>query len=73
MVRVGVQASIAPELLQDFTREVELVRLPGQPEGGAINIKPGWTQGSGHYNAGERKGSATFENDRVTEESRVVA
>jgi hypothetical protein len=33
MVRVGVQASIAPELLQDFTREVELVRLPGQPEG----------------------------------------
>jgi phosphoglycerate dehydrogenase-like enzyme len=32
MVRVGVQASIAPELLQDFTREVELVRIPDQPE-----------------------------------------
>ncbi len=33
MVRVGIQASIAPELLQDFTREVTLVRIPDQPEG----------------------------------------
>jgi phosphoglycerate dehydrogenase-like enzyme len=33
MVRVGIQASIAPELLQDFTPEVELVRIPDQPEG----------------------------------------
>jgi phosphoglycerate dehydrogenase-like enzyme len=33
MVRVGIQASISPELLQDFTREVELVRIPDQPEG----------------------------------------
>jgi phosphoglycerate dehydrogenase-like enzyme len=33
MVRVGIQASIAPELLLDFTPEVELVRLSDQPEG----------------------------------------
>jgi phosphoglycerate dehydrogenase-like enzyme len=33
MVRVGIQESVAPVLLQDFTREVELVRIPDQPEG----------------------------------------
>ncbi len=27
MLRVGIQESIALELLQDFTREVELVRI----------------------------------------------
>jgi phosphoglycerate dehydrogenase-like enzyme len=32
MVRVGIQESIAPELLGDFTREVELVRIPDEPE-----------------------------------------
>jgi phosphoglycerate dehydrogenase-like enzyme len=32
MVRVGIQASIAAELLRDFTREVELVRIPDEPE-----------------------------------------
>jgi phosphoglycerate dehydrogenase-like enzyme len=32
MVRVGIQASIAAELLRDFTREVELVRIPEEPE-----------------------------------------
>ena len=33
MVRVGIQESIAPPLLQDFTREVELVRIADEPEG----------------------------------------
>jgi phosphoglycerate dehydrogenase-like enzyme len=33
MVRVGIQESIAPLLLQDFTREVELVRIADQPAG----------------------------------------
>jgi phosphoglycerate dehydrogenase-like enzyme len=33
MVRVGIQESIAPLLLQDFTREVELVRIPDEPQG----------------------------------------
>jgi phosphoglycerate dehydrogenase-like enzyme len=32
MVRVGIQESLAPELLADFTREVELVRIPDEPE-----------------------------------------
>jgi phosphoglycerate dehydrogenase-like enzyme len=32
MVRVGIQESIAAELLADFTREVELVRIPDEPE-----------------------------------------
>jgi phosphoglycerate dehydrogenase-like enzyme len=32
MVRVGIQESIASELLGDFTREVELVRIPDEPE-----------------------------------------
>ena len=27
MLRVGIQESIAPELLQDFTREVDVVRI----------------------------------------------
>ena len=30
MVRLGIQESIAPQLLQDFTREVELVRIPAE-------------------------------------------
>jgi phosphoglycerate dehydrogenase-like enzyme len=38
MVRVGIQASIAPLLLQDFTREVELVRIPDEPQG-AVEIE----------------------------------
>jgi phosphoglycerate dehydrogenase-like enzyme len=33
MVRVGIQESIALVLLQDFTREVELVRIADQPDG----------------------------------------
>jgi phosphoglycerate dehydrogenase-like enzyme len=33
MIRVGIQESIAPELLQDFTQEVELVRIADDPEG----------------------------------------
>jgi phosphoglycerate dehydrogenase-like enzyme len=33
MVRVGIQESISPLLLQDFTREVELVRIPDEPQG----------------------------------------
>jgi len=33
MVRVGIQESISLVLLQDFTREVELVRIPDEPEG----------------------------------------
>ena len=33
MVRVGIQESISTVLLQDFTREVELVRIPDEPEG----------------------------------------
>src|SRR5271156_2322396 len=33
MVRVGIQESISPLLLQDFTREVDLVRIPDEPEG----------------------------------------
>lgn len=33
MLRVGIQQSIAPQLLQDFTREVELVRIPDEPVG----------------------------------------
>jgi phosphoglycerate dehydrogenase-like enzyme len=33
MLRTGIQESIAPELLQDFTREVELVRIADEPEG----------------------------------------
>lgn len=32
MVRVGIQESIAPVLLEDFTREVELVRIAEEPE-----------------------------------------
>jgi phosphoglycerate dehydrogenase-like enzyme len=32
MVRVGIQESIAPELLAGFTREVEVVRIPDAPE-----------------------------------------
>jgi phosphoglycerate dehydrogenase-like enzyme len=32
MVRVGIQESIAPVLLQDFTREVELVRIEEEPQ-----------------------------------------
>ena len=34
MVRVGIQESIAPLLLQDFTREVELVRIAEEPAAG---------------------------------------
>jgi phosphoglycerate dehydrogenase-like enzyme len=33
MLRIGIQESIAPELLQDFTREVELVRIADEPQG----------------------------------------
>jgi phosphoglycerate dehydrogenase-like enzyme len=33
MVRVGIQESISTVLLHDFTREVELVRIPDEPEG----------------------------------------
>jgi phosphoglycerate dehydrogenase-like enzyme len=33
LLRVGIQESIAPELLQDFTGEVELVRLADELEG----------------------------------------
>ena len=33
MLRTGIQESIAPVLLQDFTREVELVRIPDEPQG----------------------------------------
>ncbi len=33
MLRVGIQESIAPELLQDFTREVEVVRLADELPG----------------------------------------
>jgi phosphoglycerate dehydrogenase-like enzyme len=33
MVRVGIQESIAPQLLQDFTREVNLVRIADEPAG----------------------------------------
>ena len=33
MVRVGIQESISTGLLQDFTREVELVRIPDEPAG----------------------------------------
>ena len=33
MLRTGIQESIAPELLQDFTREVELVRIADELEG----------------------------------------
>ena len=33
MLRVGIQESIAPELLQDFTREVELLRIADEPQG----------------------------------------
>jgi phosphoglycerate dehydrogenase-like enzyme len=33
LIRIGIQQSIAPELLQDFTREVELVRLTDELEG----------------------------------------
>jgi hypothetical protein len=33
MVRVGIQESISTVLLQDFTCEVELVRIPDEPEG----------------------------------------
>jgi phosphoglycerate dehydrogenase-like enzyme len=33
LLRIGIQESIAPELLQDFTREVELVRIADEPEG----------------------------------------
>jgi phosphoglycerate dehydrogenase-like enzyme len=32
MLRIGIQESIAPELLQEFTREVELVRIPDELE-----------------------------------------
>jgi phosphoglycerate dehydrogenase-like enzyme len=32
MLRIGFQESIAPELLQEFTREVELVRIPDELE-----------------------------------------
>jgi phosphoglycerate dehydrogenase-like enzyme len=33
MLRTGIQESIAPQLLQDFTREVELVRIADEPQG----------------------------------------
>jgi phosphoglycerate dehydrogenase-like enzyme len=33
MLRVGIQESIAPELLQDFTREVDVVRLADELQG----------------------------------------
>jgi phosphoglycerate dehydrogenase-like enzyme len=33
LLRTGIQESIAPELLEDFTREVELVRIADEPEG----------------------------------------
>jgi phosphoglycerate dehydrogenase-like enzyme len=33
LLRIGIQESIAPEVLQDFTREVELVRMADEPEG----------------------------------------
>ena len=33
MLRIGIQESIAPELLHDFTREVELVRIADEPQG----------------------------------------
>jgi phosphoglycerate dehydrogenase-like enzyme len=33
LLRTGIQESIAPELLQDFTREVELVRIADELEG----------------------------------------
>ena len=33
MVRVGVNASVDSSLLKDFTREVELVRIPDEPQG----------------------------------------
>ena len=34
MVPVGIQESISPVLLEDFTREVELVKIPDEPQGG---------------------------------------
>jgi phosphoglycerate dehydrogenase-like enzyme len=33
LLRIGIQESIAPELLEDFTREVELVRIADELEG----------------------------------------
>jgi phosphoglycerate dehydrogenase-like enzyme len=33
MLRIGIQESIAPELLHEFTPEVELVRIPDELEG----------------------------------------
>jgi phosphoglycerate dehydrogenase-like enzyme len=33
MVRVGVDASIDEAVLEDFTKEVNLVRVPEEPEG----------------------------------------
>ena len=62
MLRIGIQESIAPELLQDFTREVELVRIADEPQGDVeidmwiapINLKIGRRQ-LPHFRGLDRK------------------
>jgi hypothetical protein len=47
MVRVGVDASIEEAVLEDFTKEVNLVRVPEEPEGDIAVDLPGYCDASG--------------------------